>query len=70
MVDVDIKIEACGVCGSDVHTISGTKYLITRKTTKTHGIMQVDGEIKSSRFASDMVSISQASQTTTVEYES
>ena len=21
--DVDIKIEACGVCGSDVHTISG-----------------------------------------------
>lgn len=22
-IDVDIKIEACGVCGSDVHTISG-----------------------------------------------
>lgn len=22
-VDVDIEIEACGVCGSDVHTISG-----------------------------------------------
>jgi Threonine dehydrogenase and related Zn-dependent dehydrogenases len=21
--DVDIKIEACGICGSDVHTISG-----------------------------------------------
>lgn len=21
--DVDIKIECCGVCGSDVHTISG-----------------------------------------------
>jgi len=22
-IDVDVKIEACGVCGSDVHTISG-----------------------------------------------
>lgn len=22
-IDVDIKIEACGVCGSDVHTVSG-----------------------------------------------
>jgi alcohol dehydrogenase (NADP+) len=22
-LDVDIKIEACGICGSDVHTISG-----------------------------------------------
>lgn len=21
--DVDVKVEACGVCGSDVHTISG-----------------------------------------------
>lgn len=21
--DVDIKIEACGICGSDLHTISG-----------------------------------------------
>lgn len=21
--DVDIKIQACGVCGSDVHTLSG-----------------------------------------------
>lgn len=25
--DVDIKIEACGVCGSDVHTISGRKIM-------------------------------------------
>src|SRR5438034_1132479 len=23
--DVDVKIEACGVCGSDIHTITGTK---------------------------------------------
>lgn len=22
-IDVDVKIEACGVCGSDVHTVSG-----------------------------------------------
>ncbi|KAK2773621.1 hypothetical protein FQN52_004521, partial [Onygenales sp. PD_12] len=21
--DVDIKVEACGVCGSDIHTITG-----------------------------------------------
>lgn len=24
--DVDVKIEACGVCGSDVHTISGMNH--------------------------------------------
>jgi alcohol dehydrogenase (NADP+) len=24
--DVDVKIEACGICGSDVHTISGTNH--------------------------------------------
>jgi threonine dehydrogenase-like Zn-dependent dehydrogenase len=22
-LDVDVKVEACGICGSDVHTISG-----------------------------------------------
>lgn len=29
MLDVDIQIEACGVCGSDVHTINGGYPVVT-----------------------------------------
>lgn len=25
-IDVDVKVEACGICGSDVHTIGGKKF--------------------------------------------
>ena len=29
--DIDIAIECCGVCGSDVHTINGMPHLISYK---------------------------------------
>lgn len=31
--DIDIAIDACGVCGSDVHTITG-------QSTRTHRLMR------------------------------
>lgn len=53
--DVDIKIEACGVCGSDVHTISGRENEQTNLVS-AH-VFQVDGEIRSSHCAWDTVRI-------------
>lgn len=31
--DVDVKVDACGVCGSDVHTISGITTIPLSLTT-------------------------------------
>lgn len=36
-IDIDVKIEACGVCGSDVHTISGM-FAGSPTTTYTNGL--------------------------------
>jgi len=31
--DVDVKISACGVCGSDVHTITGVYLVLDQEST-------------------------------------